>query len=56
MMYDMRMPSIKGGILGWNIDIYSTPMDQSDCSISRAYVINVYRTFGMLCMSISNAI
>ena len=42
VMYDIRMPSIRGGISGWNIDLYSTRMDQSDCSISRAYVINVY--------------
>ena len=33
--YDMQMPSIRGGILEWNINLYFTPMDQSDCSISR---------------------
>ena len=38
--YDMRMPSIRGGILEWNINLYFTPMDQSDCSISRTYVVN----------------
>ena len=32
------MPSITGGILGWNIEIYSTPTDQFDWSVSWAYV------------------
>ena len=36
------MPSIRGGILGWNIDIYSTRTDQFDWSVSHAYVINIY--------------
>ena len=27
---------------GWNIEIYSTPMNQFDWSVSRAYVINIY--------------
>ena len=40
--YDMRMPGIRGGTLGWNINIYSTPTDQSFCSIACAYVINIY--------------
>ena len=34
--------SIRGGILGWNIDIYSTRTDQFDWSVSCAYVINIY--------------
>ena len=34
------MPNIRGGILGWNIDLYSTRTDQFDWSVSRAYVIN----------------
>ena len=41
-MYPLTMPSIRGGILGWNIDIYSTRTDQFDWSVSRAYVINIY--------------
>ena len=36
------MPSIRGGILGWNIDIYSTRSDQFDWSVSHAYVIKIY--------------
>ena len=32
--------SIGGGTLGWNIEIYSTPTNQFDWSVSRAYVIN----------------
>ena len=36
------MPSIRGGLLGWNIDIQSTPTERSDWSILRAYVINIY--------------
>ena len=37
--YPLTMSSIKGGTLGWNIEIYSTPTNQFDWSISRAYVI-----------------
>ena len=40
--YPLTMPSIRGGILGWNIDIYTTRTDQFDWSVSRAYVINIY--------------
>ena len=36
------MSSIRGGTLGWNIEIYSTPTNQFDWSVSRAYVINIY--------------
>ena len=36
------MRSIKGGKLGWNIEIYSTPTNQFDWSVLRAYVINIY--------------
>ena len=36
------MRSIRGGTLGWNIEIYSTPTNQFDWSVSRAYVINIY--------------
>ena len=35
------MRSIRGGTLGWNIEIYSTPTNQFDWSVSRAYVIGV---------------
>ena len=35
------MRSIRGGTLGWNIEIYSTPTNQFDWSVSRAYVINI---------------
>ena len=44
------MRSIRGGTLGWNIEIYSTPTNQFDWSVSRAYVINIYiyREFGSL--------
>ena len=38
--YPLTMRSIRGGTLGWNIEIYSTPMNQFDWSVSRAYVIN----------------
>ena len=40
--YPLTMRSIRGGTLGWNIEIYSTPTNQFDWSVSRAYVINVY--------------
>ena len=33
------MRSIRGGTLGWNIEIYSTPKNQFDWFVSRAYVI-----------------
>ena len=36
------MRSIRGGTLGWNIEIYSTPTNQFDWSVSRAYVIDIY--------------
>ena len=36
------MRSSRGESLGWNIEIYSTPTDEFDWSVSRAYVINVY--------------
>ena len=35
------MRSIRGGTLGWNIEIYSTPTNQFDWSVPRAYVINI---------------
>ena len=37
--YPLTMRSIRGGTLGWNIEIYSTPTKQFDWSVSRAYVI-----------------
>ena len=37
--YPLTMRSIRGGTLGWNIEIYSTPTNQFDWSVSRAYVI-----------------
>ena len=40
--YPLTMRSIRGGTLGWNIEIYSTPTNQFDWSVSRAYVINIY--------------
>ena len=40
--YPLTMLSIRGGTLGWNIEIYSTPTNQFDWSVSRAYVINIY--------------
>ena len=40
--YPFTMRSIRGGTLGWNIEIYSTPTNQFDWSVSRAYVINIY--------------
>ena len=41
------MRSIRGGTLGWNIEIkYSTPTNQFDWSVSRAYVINIYTLSG----------
>ena len=40
-IYPLTMRSIRGGTLGWNIEIYSTPMSQFDWSVSRAYVINI---------------
>ena len=40
--YPLTMRSIRGGTLGWNIEIYSTPTKQFDWSVSRAYVINIY--------------
>ena len=48
--YPLTMRSIRGGTLGWNIEIYSTPTNQFDWSVSRAYVINIYiyREFGSL--------
>ena len=42
MTYPLTMRSIRGGTLGWNIEIYSTPTNQFDWSVSRAYVINIY--------------
>ena len=39
--YPLTMRSIRGGTLGWNIEIYSTPKNQFDWSVSRAYVINI---------------
>ena len=39
--YSLTMRSIRGGTLGWNIEIYSTPTNQFDWSVSRAYVINI---------------
>ena len=47
--YPLTMPSIRGGILGWNIDIYSTRTDQFDWSVSRAYVINISRKILIEC-------
>ena len=38
----LTMRSIRGGTLGWNIEIYSTPTNQFDWFVSRAYVINIY--------------
>ena len=38
--YPLTMRSIRGGTLGWNIEIYFTPKNQFDWSVSRAYVIN----------------
>ena len=40
--YPLTMRSIRGGTFGWNIEIYSTPTNQFDWSVSRAYVINIY--------------
>ena len=40
--YPLTVRSIRGGTLGWNIEIYSTPTNQFDWSVSRAYVINIY--------------
>ena len=40
--YPLTMRSIRGGTLGWNIEIHSTPTNQFDWSVSRAYVINIY--------------
>ena len=37
----LTMHSIRGGTLGWNIEIYSIPMNQFDWSVSRAYVISI---------------
>ena len=37
--YPLTMRSIRGGTLGWNIKIYSTPTNQFDWSVSCAYVI-----------------
>ena len=37
--YPLTMRSIRGGTLGWNIEIYSTPTNQFDWSVPRAYVI-----------------
>ena len=42
--YPLTMRSIRGGTLGCNIEIYSTPTNQFDWSVSRAYVINIYIT------------
>ena len=39
VMYDMRMPSIRDGLVEYRL--YSTPTDQSGCSISRAYVMYI---------------
>ena len=39
--YPLTMRSIRGGTLGWNIEIYSTPTIQFDWSVSRAYVRNI---------------
>ena len=36
--YPLTMRSIRGGTLGWNIEIYSTPTNQFDWSVSGAYV------------------
>ena len=33
----------QGWNIGWNIEKYSTPTEQSDWSILRAYVINTYK-------------
>ena len=38
--YPLTMRSIRGGTLGWNIEIYSTPTNQFDGSVSRTYDIN----------------
>ena len=38
-MYPLTMRSYRGRTLGWNIEIYSTPTNQFDWSVSRAYVI-----------------
>ena len=35
------MPSIRVGLLGWNIDKKSTPTERSDWSILLVYVINI---------------
>ena len=40
--YPLTMRSIRGGTLGWNIKIYSTPTNHFDWSVSCAYVINIY--------------
>ena len=42
--YPLTMRSIRGGTLGWNIEIYSTPTNQFDWSVSRAYVIESERS------------
>ena len=36
------MPSTSGGILGWNIEKYSTLTERSDWFVLRAYVIYTY--------------
>ena len=37
--YPLTMRSMRGGTLGWNIEINSTPTHQFDWSVSRAYII-----------------
>ena len=44
-MYPLIMRSIRGGTLGWNIEIYSTLRTNligPNWSVSRAYVIKIY--------------
>ena len=48
-MYPLTMRSIRGGTLGRNIEIYSTPTNQFDWSVSRAYVINIFVPRHVIC-------
>ena len=47
--YPLTMRSIRGGTLEWNIEIYSTPTNQFDWSVSSAYVINIYICISLIC-------
>ena len=53
--YPLTMRSIRGGTLGCNIEIYSTPTNQFDWSVSRVYVVSIGYTIASSGLCAHNA-